>query len=349
MAAQAPTAEQSPPAEDITDAEVVEEEEPGQDLIVQESQSSLVSARIIQGATPAEVIEKATQIANAMKHLVEAQGFAVNMGGKKPHLEIAAWQSLGVLLGALGGEALHPEVIYSRPIGEKTTYHVHQVAKKWGGTKGARVVTETIESDYDVEGQDWESCVEVKTAAGVVVGREEGMCSRSELQWMQKPDPAVKSMASTRAASRAFRASLGWVVAIAGYNPTPAEEMPQPAAAPPAMAAPKWGRAAKPEQVEQARNALAYLLGCQPADNPVGFVLNLIEEGSAEKKEDRYLPHYALRTLVLAAKVIRDRRTQGDTSTPGDGDPAGETEDERAEREMAERIAAEAYEEAAQS
>jgi hypothetical protein len=67
---------------------------------------------------------------------------------------------------------------------------------------------------------------------GVVVGRAEAMCSRSENTWRNRDDYAVRSMAETRAESRAFRRAIGWIVSIAGYNPTPAEEMPPTEAGP---------------------------------------------------------------------------------------------------------------------
>lgn len=300
--------------EEAVDGEVVGE--PGEELaIVEQSQHALASARIIDGATPTEVIEKATQIANAMKHLVDAQGFAVDVGGKKPHLEIGAWQALGVLLGALGGEALHSELVHSSTVGELTTYHVHEVKKKWGGPKGQRVVVETIELDYDVEGRDWEAIVEVKTAAGVVVGRSKGMCARSESSWMKKPDPAVCSMAETRAASRAFRAALGWVVAMAGYNPTPAEEMPTPA--PTAAAGPAFGVAPNEKYLQQTRKAIAYALEVGSGEQldaeeqaAVDGVLALIKQSLTKVgygDGEPYLPMAAAAGAAAVATAIKRR------------------------------------------
>ena len=35
----------------------------------------------------------------------------------------------------------------------------------------------------------------------------------------------IASMAQTRAVSKAFRLALSWVMTLAGYEPTPAEEM----------------------------------------------------------------------------------------------------------------------------
>ncbi len=65
---------------------------------------------------------------------------------------------------------------------------------------------------------------------GRVVGSAEAMCSRSETTWANRDDYALRSMAQTRATSKAMRQPLGFVMALAGFDPTPAEEMPRGAA-----------------------------------------------------------------------------------------------------------------------
>jgi hypothetical protein len=74
----------------------------------------------------------------------------------------------------------------------------------------------------------WEARVEARTLAGAVVGAAEAECLRSERSWAQRDDFALRSMAQTRATSKAMRQPLGFVVALAGYESTPAEEMPPP-------------------------------------------------------------------------------------------------------------------------
>jgi hypothetical protein len=44
--------------------------------------------------------------------------------------------------------------------------------------------------------------------------------------WAKRPTYARRSMAITRATGKAFRLGFSWVITLAGYNPTPAEEMP---------------------------------------------------------------------------------------------------------------------------
>ena len=73
----------------------------------------------------------------------------------------------------------------------------------------------------------WEARVEAKTRDGAVVGAAEAECLRTERTWKTRDDYAIRSMAQTRAVSKALRGPLGFVVTLAGYEATPAEEMPQ--------------------------------------------------------------------------------------------------------------------------
>ncbi len=72
----------------------------------------------------------------------------------------------------------------------------------------------------------WEARVEARTLAGQVVGAAEAQCLRSERTWQNRDDYALRSMAQTRATSKALRIPLGFVMTLAGLEATPAEEMP---------------------------------------------------------------------------------------------------------------------------
>ena len=75
-----------------------------------------------------------------------------------------------------------------------------------------------------VEG-GWEARVEARTLSGAVVGAAEASCLRAESNWKNRDDFALRSMAQTRATSKAMRLPLGFIVVLAGYEGTPAEEM----------------------------------------------------------------------------------------------------------------------------
>jgi hypothetical protein len=68
--------------------------------------------------------------------------------------------------------------------------------------------------------------VVAKTLSGQVVGAAEAMCTHSENTWRNRDEYALRSMAQTRAVSKALRLPLGFVMQLAGYEATPAEEMP---------------------------------------------------------------------------------------------------------------------------
>lgn len=78
--------------------------------------------------------------------------------------------------------------------------------------------------------------VEARTIAGAVVGAAEAECSRTENRWASAPDYAVRSMAQTRAGSKALRMPLGFIMQLAGFEGTPAEEMDGVIKEPPAGA-----------------------------------------------------------------------------------------------------------------
>lgn len=90
----------------------------------------------------------------------------------------------------------------------------------------------------------FEAAVEVVNVNGLVIGRAEACCLRSERNWAKRDDYALRSMAQTRAMGKALRMPLGWIAVLAGYNATPAEEMPQDAASGPASAVAQSGSGA---------------------------------------------------------------------------------------------------------
>lgn len=75
--------------------------------------------------------------------------------------------------------------------------------------------------------EGWEARVVVHNHQGMVIGAGEAMCTREEKTWRDRDEFALRAMAQTRATSRALRGPLGFVVKLAGYEATGAEEMPQ--------------------------------------------------------------------------------------------------------------------------
>jgi hypothetical protein len=58
-----------------------------------------------------------------------------------------------------------------------------------------------------------------------VVGTGYALCSKAEAKKASFDEYAILSMAQTRAIGKAFRNRIGWIIKLAGYEPTPAEEI----------------------------------------------------------------------------------------------------------------------------
>ena len=141
---------------------------------------------------PSEVVRRATATATVLKQVLVDQDLISNIQGRE-HVKAEGWTLLGTMLGVF------PVCTWTKP--------VH-------GDQG------------------WEARVEARTLAGSVVGAAEAECLRSEKEWGPNPtkgrmrdDFALRSMAQTRATSKALRQPLGFIVKMAGFDATPAEEM----------------------------------------------------------------------------------------------------------------------------
>ncbi len=87
-------------------------------------------------------------------------------------------------------------------------------------------VTAQIEWSRKLE-NGWEArAIAVYNASGATVGAGEAQCLYTESKWKSRDDYALRGMAQTRAISRALRGPLGFVVQLAGFATTPADEMP---------------------------------------------------------------------------------------------------------------------------
>jgi hypothetical protein len=87
-------------------------------------------------------------------------------------------------------------------------------------------VTAQIEWTRKLE-NGWEArAIAVYNGTGATVGAGEAQCLYTESKWKSRDDFALRGMAQTRAISRALRGPLGFVVQLAGFATTPADEMP---------------------------------------------------------------------------------------------------------------------------
>ena len=116
----------------------------------------------------------------------------------------------------------------------------------------------------------WEAKATARNAAGRIVGQAEAQCTRLERHWRDRDDYALRSMSQTRAIAKALRIPLGWIVVLAGFDATPAEELPPDDAGPSrgpgnrSDPAPPPGRSGTSDALRGEINAAAELRGIGP-------------------------------------------------------------------------------------
>ena len=71
----------------------------------------------------------------------------------------------------------------------------------------------------------WTAKAEIVSKDGKVITTGYALCSKEEMKKKSFDEYAILSMAQTRAIGKAYRNLIGWVIKLAGYEPTPAEEM----------------------------------------------------------------------------------------------------------------------------
>ena len=142
---------------------------------------------------PAEVLAAAQEAAKALQAVITGKRRPVVFNGET-YLEFEDWQTVGKFYG------LTAQVEWTKPL------------------------SEARESGTEIIGYEAQAII-VHAMTGQVISRAESMCMREEKNWAGKPLFQLRSMAQTRACAKAFRNVLAWVVVLAGFKPTPAEEM----------------------------------------------------------------------------------------------------------------------------
>src|SRR3990167_4936039 len=148
-----------------------------------------VHALALTEGTPANVVARATEMAAILRKVIRDQELFVKIG-KREHVTVEGWTTLGAMVGVF------PYIVWSRP----------------------------LRTD-DGQPLGWEARCVVRQPSGAEIGAAEAQCTREEEHWASRDDYALRSMAQTRATSKAMRLPLAWVMSLAGFDPTPAGEM----------------------------------------------------------------------------------------------------------------------------
>lgn len=137
---------------------------------------------------PSVVIEEAKQQAKALKDLVDHAHLSIKIGNHD-YLMFEAWQTAGWF------KRITAAVGWTKPI--------HNRANDIIG--------------YEARAEVFQD--------GQMISAAEAQCTVEEAKWKNRELWQLRSMAQTRACAKALRNVLAWVVVLAGYSATPAEEM----------------------------------------------------------------------------------------------------------------------------
>lgn len=312
--------------ERVVDADVVPEDSPSTRSVAVVPHSG--STELISAASPAEQIERAVEMATALDRIIRAQGMRTKMGRRKVvkpdgrevwedsyHTNVEAWQTLATFL-RVAIVPDDPEPIRDDEGNVKLV--AYEVVKEFypKGTTGAQIRNGSANPERveraTVEGTEGFTCRCLVYKDGVVVGAGSSRCTRLEESWRVKPDYALEGMAQTRAIGRSMATPGRWIVTLAGYNGTPAEEMPPQVE----EQGPPYGPATDDNILRQVRAAIGYLLSVDSAGEEVTEVCRAVASEAGG-----YLPHIAATAICRTARAVRDG-TPDAISTPVEDDPA---------------------------
>ena len=155
---------------------------------IENKKIEIVKLGTIEATGPDDIISKASKIATQLARIIDDKKLFTVISRRK-YVNVEGWNTLGAMMGILPREV--------------------------------------EDSVIEHENGDYEATVElIRTSDGAVVGRASSICGMDEKTWANRPRYARRSMAITRATGKAFRLGFSWIIKLAGYEPTPAEEMP---------------------------------------------------------------------------------------------------------------------------
>ncbi len=137
---------------------------------------------------PEAFLEGAARQAKVLKSFLDKTQSVIKIGATE-HVRVGGWQFLAQQAGLSVGTSAEPF-----EMGDETGWKGHAIVYR----------------------------------GGIQMGEADALCLRSEANWKSRDTYALCSMAQTRAVSKAIKGVLGFVVVMAGYSDTPAEEMPRP-------------------------------------------------------------------------------------------------------------------------
>lgn len=146
------------------------------------------------GISPMQMLDGGQLAADALMAIIERSGENLKIKiGKGEHLKVEAWIFLG------------------------------KAHNTFAATDWVQPIMDELSTDGEVVG--YEAKVNLMKD-GEIAGSAIAECRLDESMSLGNHNSA-KSMAQTRATSKAFRMTFAWIAVLAGYQATPAEEMPR--------------------------------------------------------------------------------------------------------------------------
>lgn len=164
--------------------------------------SCLADYEILNPELPmSEKVDITVRVADTLKKVIEAQRLVITGLNKKNPKEkyvlTGGWEMLNTFMGIT-------------PV----TRVIDEITNDKGRIVGYKSACTLLRNPVYENG---------KIVGGVVVGYAEASATK---EGFQKETSSMMSMSGTRAFNKATRQSLGWIMQMAGYQGTPAEEMP---------------------------------------------------------------------------------------------------------------------------
>lgn len=139
----------------------------------------------VLGITPGQLVAQASELSTTITRALR-EGKMTQKFGTGEHVKIEGWQFTGSLLGFVARE---------------------------------KSVTELADGSFLAESELF--C----PATGKVFTHASGYCGVDEPTWKSKPKYARRGMAITRSINRVYANNFRWLIHMAGFKTTPAEEM----------------------------------------------------------------------------------------------------------------------------
>ena len=181
--------------------EVVTDEPVDNVPTVQEQTQTLPDYAILNPEIPmTSKVQVATNVANCLSDLIKSQGLVKKgLNKKDPEAEyvlVEGWEVLGTMLGIV-------------PV----TEIVESITNDKGKIRGYKARAYLYRNPVMEHGE---------IVSGTLIATTEASAT---VEGFQKDTASMMSMAQTRALGKCYRMALSWIMKMAGYEGTPAEEM----------------------------------------------------------------------------------------------------------------------------